>query len=276
MLVRIQEIERLSQEVEWLKELPLKVLIDRQKITQDDDPKSLVRQALRFFGVGSVAAWREVWEQPCAQFRGGEAHERHPGWVAAWIRLGELAAESVRCEPYSAQLFRMLLAELRSLTASPVREWIEAVKQKCSAAGVAVVFIKEIPGAGVSGVAKWLTKDKALIQLSLKYKTDDQLFFSFFHEAAHILLHSKRRVFLEDGREKDTEESEADSFAADYLIPPDQARSLPYLKSEASIMAFARMLGIAPGIIVGRMQHHDNLMSKKYCNHLKRKIGWAD
>ena len=46
----------------------------------------------------------------------------------------------------------------------------------------------------------WMTKDKDRIQLSLKYKTDDQLFFSFFREAGHILLHGKKRVFVEDGQ----------------------------------------------------------------------------
>jgi Zn-dependent peptidase ImmA (M78 family) len=149
------------------------------------------------------------------------------------------------------------------------------MKKKCALAGVAVVLIKEIPGAGVSGVAKWITKDKALIQLSLKYKTDDQLFFSFFHEAGHILLHGKRRVFVENGRQEGVEEREADAFAADFLIPDDQSRALYYLKNETAIVAFARALGIAPGIVVGRMQH-DKLMPPAYCNHLKRKVTWAN
>jgi addiction module HigA family antidote len=273
-LVRIEEAERLAQEVEWLKELPLNVLMDRGHIKSDGDNRSIVRQALGFFGVSSVSAWRDVWGRPCAQYRGASAQKKHPGYVAAWLRVGELAAESVPCEPYDPQRFQAVLRELRSLTTGSVAKWCEEVKKKCASAGVVVVFVKEIPGAGVSGVTRWLTKDKALIQLSLKYKTDDQLFFSFFHEAGHILLHGKRKVFVEYGQEQDVEEREADGFAADMLIPDGQTRAMQYLKDQSAIVRFAAALNIAPSLVVGRMQH-DGLMPRAYCNDLKRKVDWA-
>ena len=273
-LVRIEEAERLAQEVEWLKELPLNVLIDRGHIKTAGDKRSIVRQALSFFGVSSVSAWRDVWGRPCAQYRGASAQKKHPGYVATWLRVGELAAESVPCEPYDPQRFQAVLRELRSLTTGSVAKWCEEVKKKCASAGVVVVFVKEIPGAGVSGVTRWITKDKALIQLSLKYKTDDQLFFSFFHEAGHILLHGKRKVFVEYGQEQNVEEREADGFAADMLIPAGQTRAMQYLKDQSAIVRFAAALNIAPSLVVGRMQH-DGLRPRAYCNDLKRKVEWA-
>lgn len=273
-LVRIEEEGRLEKEVEWLKELPLNVLIDREYIKADSNKRSLVRQALGFFGVSSVSAWRDVWGQPCAQYRGASAQKKHPGYVAAWLRMGECVAESVPCDPYDAQRFQEVLRELRSLTIGSVATWCEEVKKKCASSGVVVVFVKEIPGAGVSGVTRWLTKDKALIQLSLKYKTDDQLFFSFFHEAGHILLHGKRKVFVEYGQEQDVEEREADGFASGVLIPDEQTRALQYLRDQSAIIRFAETLNIAPSLVVGRMQH-DGLMPRAYCNDLKRKVEWA-
>ena len=274
-LVRNEETERLEQDVGWLKELPLEVLIDRGHINKDEDKRSLVRQALRFFGVSSVNAWRDVWERPCVQFRGAGAHKKHPGHVAAWVRLGEIAAESLVCEAYNARRFHEVLRELRSLTSESAATWRREVVRRCAAVGVAVVFVKEIPGAGVSGITRWITKDKALIQLSLKYKTDDRLFFSFFHEAGHVLLHGKRKVFVEYGESDSVEEREADGFASDILIPDDRIRSLLYLKTRPDIIAFARMLNIAPGIVVGRMQH-DGVMPRSHCNDLKRKLVWKD
>jgi HTH-type transcriptional regulator / antitoxin HigA len=273
-LVRIAEIERLEEEVEWLKELPVNALTDRGYIKADTDKRSLVRQALGFFGVSSVSAWRDVWGQPCAQYRGASAQRRHPGHVAAWLRMGELDAEKISCDPYDPQRFQEILRELRKLTIGPVEEWCKGATKKCATAGVVVVFVKEISGAVVSGVTRWLTKDKALIQLSLKYKTDDQLFFSFFHEAGHILLHGKRKVFVEYGQEQDVDEREADGFASDILIPNEQTRALHYLKDQSSIIRFAAALGIAPSIVVGRMQH-DEIMPRAYCNDLKRKLEWA-
>ncbi|MBL8419274.1 MAG: hypothetical protein JNK92_01440, partial [Dechloromonas sp.] len=55
----------------------------------------------------------------------------------------------------------------------------------------------ELPKTEVSGATRWLSPDKALIQLSLRYKSDDQLWFSFFHEVGHLLLHGKKEVFIE-------------------------------------------------------------------------------
>ena len=49
--------------------------------------------------------------------------------------------------------------------------------------------------------------------LSLRYKSNDQLWFSFFHEAGHLLLHGKRLFFLEVEEHLDgQEEEEADAF----------------------------------------------------------------
>jgi hypothetical protein len=189
--------------------------------------------------------------------------------------LGEIAAEAVKCEPYNAQRFHDVLRELRSLTTGSIATWQQEVVRKCAAAGVAVVFVKEIPGAGVSGVTRWITKDKALIQLSLKYKSDDLLFFSFFHEAGHVYLHAKKKVFVEVGQRDSVEEREADGFASDILIPDDRTRALHFLKNRSDIIAYARMLNIAPGIVVGRMQH-DEIMPRSYCNDLKRRVVWKD
>ena len=129
--------------------------------------------------------------------------------------------------------------------------------------------------AGVSGATRWITKDKALIQLSLKYKSDDQLWFTFFHEAGHILLHGKKQVFVEFGISNATdEEQEANAYARDILIPPEVRPRLPYLRTRTQIQEFARSLGIAPGIVVGRLQH-DDLVFKSAFNDLKRKLAWS-
>jgi transcriptional regulator with XRE-family HTH domain len=274
-LFRIEEQGRLEKDAEWLEEIPLKLLMDRGWVKPGLDRRSLVREALRFFGVSSVDAWREAWERPCVQYRGAKAQKHHPGHVAAWLRMGEIAAESVRCQPYNAGAFRDALAQIRALTTQPAAVWRKEVVRLCAEAGVAVVLVREVPSAGVSGVAKWITKDKALIQLSLKYKTDDQFWFSFFHEAGHILLHGKKEVFVEDGRLATDEEREADQFARDMLVPRARIRELAYLKTKSAICNFAQSLQVSPGIVVGRLQH-DKLLPPSHCNDLKKKLQWAE
>ncbi len=92
----------------------------------------------------------------------------------------------------------------------------------CASAGVALVLTPEFTGTHLSGAVRWLSPEKAILQLSLRHKTDDQFWFSFFHEARHLL--GRKRVDHVDGVEQYIEsgddEDEADRFARDTLIPP--------------------------------------------------------
>jgi len=274
-LVRIQETRRLDKDTNWLKEIPLATLIDRGHIRKDADKRSMVRQALRFFGVSNVDAWRNTWIEPAAQYRGQVVQEKRPGYVAAWLRMGEIQAESIATQPFDPVKFKHVLTEVRKLTTAPTSEWRKKLVDLCASAGVAVVFTKEIPGASISGATRWITKDKALIQLSLKYKSNDQVWFTFFHEAGHILLHGKKEVFIEFGITSAThEEQDANAFARDMLIPAPHVHRLPYLKTRTQISEFARSIGIAPGIVVGRLQH-DDLVFKSAFNDLKRRFDWS-
>ena len=274
-LVREEESERLEKDVGWLQQIPLATLIERRVIKRDSDKRSVVRQALSFFGVSSVETWHNTWGAPAAQYRGGAAQEKHPGYVAAWLRLGEIQAEGIKTGPFDGGAFRSVLAKARSLTTTPTKNAIQDLSALCSPVGVAVVLTKEIAGAGISGAVRWLSKDKALIQLSLKYKTADQLWFTFFHEAGHILLHGKKQVFIECGTSNATdEEQEANVFARDILIPPSRQHGLPYLKTRVQICDFAASVGIAPGIVVGRLQHDDRTLMPMF-NDLKRKLSWG-
>lgn len=221
-----------------------------------------------------VSAWNKLWLEPQLQFRGRKAHVAHPGFVAAWLRIGELRAEQVHCAPYNERVFRDALNQIRELTTSPADVWQSQLRHLCAAAGVAVVLVQEIPTAGVSGIAKWLTKVKALIQLSLKYRTDDQFWFAFFHESCRIVKHSKKQTFYESfGTSDDPDEKEANAFARVLLIPPSQVSRLSGLESRNAICAFAKSINISPSIVVGRLQL-DKLLDSSYCNDLKKKYEW--
>jgi hypothetical protein len=67
----------------------------------------------------------------------------------------------------------------------------------CREAGVAAVLVREIKGAPVSGAAKWLSPRKAMIGLTLRGGRDDRFWFSFFHEARHLLHDSKKETYTE-------------------------------------------------------------------------------
>jgi HTH-type transcriptional regulator / antitoxin HigA len=95
----------------------------------------------------------------------------------------------------------------------------------------------------------------------LRGKTADTLWFTIFHEIGHIIKHSKKEFFIEiDDKSvnKSPEELEADEYAAETLIP--SSRLNEWLKKgnqlNATVIAnFAKELNVAPGILVGRLQH---------------------
>jgi Zn-dependent peptidase ImmA (M78 family) len=114
-----------------------------------------------------------------------------------------------------------------------------------------------------------------LLALSLRYKCNDQLWFSFFHEAGHILKHARKHPFIEGlaGLNPELEE-EADRFARDLLIPPADARALSTLRSATDVESLAQQIGVAPGILVGRMQH-EQWIPYTHLNGLKARYTWA-
>ena len=63
--------------------------------------------------------------------------------------------------------------------------------------GVALALVEPFPKLAVSGATRWLPDNRPLIQLSAAHETNDHLWHTFFHEAAHILLHSKEHVFID-------------------------------------------------------------------------------
>jgi addiction module HigA family antidote len=274
---QITQAERLETDLEWLKSIPVRELVRRGFVESSRDKVYVLRSVLHFFGVTDVSAWERVWIEPSVAFRRSQAREFKLGKVATWIRMGELIAGQMTCEPYDAARFRKALVEIRSLTVKSPSVWQQEIVERCAHAGVAMTLVPAIPGAGVSGVTKWLSKDKALIQLSLLYKNDGSFWFTFFHEAAHVLLHGKKDVFLHGNtKNDDRKEVEADQFAGNLLIPRERARELPGLRTEKRIREFARSLGIAPGIVVGRLQHDKVVPPSAFNNGLKRKIDYAD
>ncbi len=265
---------RRRTELAWLKQVPLSQMIKRGWLSRAGDKSDQMRSLLAFFDVGSMEEWQRAWMSPDAVFRRSPSFEGAPGAVAAWLRQGEIEARRIPCAPFNRKAFHSVLERARSLTRESPGIFQPLLARRCAEAGVAIVFLPELPRCRVSGVTRWLSPAKAMIQLSLRYRSDDHLWFTFFHEAGHILLHGKRDVFVEEeGIEEDEKEAQANRFAADSLIPPRQYQRLltrePFSKSK--IKAFADEIGIAPGIVVGRLQH-DGHLPYSHSNHLKQRF----
>jgi addiction module HigA family antidote len=282
----------LERHVDRLSEVPYAAMVKVGWVPPAKDPVTRLDNILSFFGVASVPALDNLVSG--AQFRRSSAYTANRFAILAWLRQGRVDAERIACAPYNEALFRRVLHEVRALTVTLPAGFDSQLVAMCARAGVAVVFTRELPKTHVSGAARWLTSEKAVIQITLRYKTDDQFWFTFFHEAAHILLHGKREgVFIDKNDPIDADEEavhvdgvtqvhdekieqEANDWASNFLIPPSELRNLPRAPfSKSPIVTFANRIGVSPGIVVGRLQH-DRLLPFTHMHDLKRRLIWED
>ena len=157
--------------------------------------------------------------------------------------------------------------------------WYPALVEECARAGVCLVVTPEIDGARTHGATRWLRTDRALIQLSLRYRWSDIFWFTFFHEAKHVLDGSRRAIYIEqqngDTEDRTEEERQADACATDFLIPRSRARVLRTIHTLDEVEQFAADLGIHPGVVVGRLQH-ENIWPHNRGNGLRQRLTLAD
>jgi len=279
-----QEVS-LSRWEDWVSLFPLKEM-KRLKFSVPSR-KPDVEALLNFFGVSSPESWKAVWEASSVAYRQTRQFHTRPEAIAAWVRETEIVSQGINLGEFSEQALRSSLVELRQLTRMRADETMEPLQNVCARAGVAVVLVPALAHTGISGCSRWLGDRGGLIGLTLRYKTDDQLWFTFFHELAHLLLHRKKRPFVLDNAaetlndrvvdpEMEVFESEANGFAADTLIPPSELGAFirQGVITNESIQDFAERVGVGPGIVVGRLQH-DGVLGRHQGNVFKQKLNWS-
>ena len=257
-LARLDE-SALVDDLPLLEELPIAAMVRLGILTKRLGKHDRLREVLMYLGVANRNAWVKTLGSLEASFRMSKAHRCDPAAVAVWLRMGEIEAAEIDCAPWDRSRFEEVLRQARGLTrVGDPTVWQPKLVDLCASAGVAFVAVPEVTGARTNGAARWLTPKRGLIQLSVRGRWADIFWFSFFHEASHILDQTKRPIFL-SGKTKDSpEERRADRFAQAFLIPPDRAHKLRWLGSAADVEAFAASVGVHPGIVVGRL-HHEGL-----------------
>ena len=273
---RLVDRKRLEKEAALTKNFPCPALVRLGWIPKTRDPVIRAEHLLSFFGVGSL---RVVQDTEVAAYRLSRTREARPEALAAWLRKGALEAQRITTKPFSEERLRSFLADLRRLTVQAPSVFEPALKRGLASCGVAVVLLPHLPGTHAHGAVRWLSPEKALLQLSLRGKWADIFWFSLFHEIGHLLLHGRRAVFVEwEDHDEDPQEREADEFAGNLLIPRpafnDFAKTLSSVTG-AAVTAFARSQGISPGIVVGRLQH-EGVIQYSDLNGLRMKLDWAE
>ena len=282
-LSRNEEQARLEAEVDLLREFPVSEMENRGWLPHEKEKVDKVRVLRQFLGIVSLNDYQKI-NAGAFRITGGDV-AYSPGALAAWMRKGELDAQGIGAvADYNKADFENVIKQIRGLTCKNVDEFLPEMRDLCASAGVLFVITQELPKSGANGVARWLNPRRPMIQMSLKWRWADVFWFTFFHEAAHVLKHKRSDVFVSYKKDKyrkgNKEESEADSFARDVLISPtdwnefmDKSNGAPF--TESSVRRFAAHTGIDAGIVVGRLQHERRLGYSHPLSRLKKRLKWA-
>ena len=259
----------------WLKSLPITEMIKHKWIENLYSNIEKAYACLDFFNVDNIEEWNSKHQLLLAQstFRKSSKFSQDFFATVTWLRKGELISNSIQTKPWSESLFREKLDEIRALTRveSPYL-FLPQLIQCCAECGVALSIVKSIEGCRASGATRFISPTKAMMILSFRYLTDDQFWFTFFHEAGHLLLHKDRLVI--EGYEDEKIEQEANEFAENILIPRESMPELLKLGSKhQDIIRFARKIGVSRGVIVGQLQKRGLISFQKF-NNLKFRFKW--
>ena len=279
VLARIRAQQKLAEEVAYLDSYPVKEMIKRGWIEAGREKPSKLKALQEFFGM-AIAEPQAI--QKAVGFRLSEAARQRTslGALAVWLRQGELEAQQQQSTAYDEDTFRQALIGIRRLTEQPYEEFIPTISDLCAESGVVFCMVQELPKSGAVGAMRWMKDGRPMIQMSLRHKWADIFWFTFFHEACHVLQRQQRWIVV-DFKVPDPEltelEEEANTFARDLLIPPDAWAGFceEVWFNEETVQEFSESVEIAPFIVVGRLQKERKIGFGELV-HMKNQYSWPE
>lgn len=195
----------------------------------------------------------------------------------AWIQIAMNCSKYMETASFDAEKLKAFLPEIRSMTIQAPENFLPRLKDIFSQCGVAFVLLPHLKNSGVNGAVKWLSQNQVVLAMNDRGLYADRFWFSLFHEIKHVLQQKIKTTFVSCSETEmismnSSLEKEADQFAADYLIPKSALRKWKPTRytSDDEICAFAKSIGIHPGIVVGRLQH-ESIIPQSRGSALKEK-----
>lgn len=258
-----------SRRAELFDVAPIKEMQRRGWIDSTDDPDELRASICRFFDVQALDAIRGL---PHAAKKSISYYEPVTPAQRAWVQYVRNIGASVDVgRTFTNAGLESALARLRSLLHST--EEVRHVPRILAEAGIRLVVVEHLAGTGIDGVCLWLDDSSPVIAVTIRFDRIDHFWFALAHELGHVYAGDGKDVPVLDvdlfggdavkSSDKPVEEQRADAFAAEFLIPSVEMQSfiarVSPLYSKERIKGFAARLQIHPGIVVGQLQHRDQI-----------------
>lgn len=249
-----------AESLDWAREFPYPAMVKEGWLPDvGGKAEKKLEELLSFFGIGSPVVFRSFWDDRIPAFKASGKLATCPKSVACWVRQAERIASNMDLPDYNKQRFVEVLDEIREGVTEDLVQYQRRMKALCAEAGVCLIFLPTLPKMAIGGVTFW-NNGSPVIVLSLRWNSDDHIWFNFFHEAKHVLQEVKKKLFIDNPGEavEDPKEIEANNYAATKLI--DAQSYHRFVASNPNpgafeIRHFAKELNVTPGVVLGQLQH---------------------
>ena len=271
----------ISRRAKLYAKAPIREMIRRRWIEKINNIEILEKQVYKFLEIDNIDD--EV--KFAYEARKSDDYNTKPNPIqTAWLMRAKMLAPSAPIKgKYSDNNFEYIMAELIPLRLEP--EAIRQIPGIFSKYGIRLVVIEYLPQAKIDGACFWLDSQSPVIALSMRFDRIDYFWFTLVHDLFHIKNRQDKKsplmetlVIGEDAQpfdEKPQEEKRADKFAAEILVNQKELHNFMLrhqrLYSEKSIIAFARMNRVHPGIVVGQL-HYRRAFHWKYFRSMLTKV----
>lgn len=251
---------------------------------QDDKSTVLaLRKMLRLSNISSLAESAE----PIGAFRMSKSTSTNPIVMNAWLQLCKTLCErdTAAIPPFDVQNVDALIHDLKQVMISSSSDIQDDLTKLMSRYGIKFRIMKNFKGAPVHGYVSQNKYGEYQMILTIRGAFADIFWFSLFHEIGHIVNGdvSKSASFIDATNPDATnpadtaKEAAADLFARDALLDP--ASYAAFVSggrfSSSAIKQYADAQGVAPFVVVGRLQKEEIIPYVRHAN-LKPRYKWVD
>ena len=275
-VIEIKKAKDMAEQVNIVAVIDYSYFVKLAQMPAAKSNKEKIENLCSFFKIADLRILKQ--DDFLVNFRTGisTVEEKHIINARAWLQTALNVASSIETAPFNAERLKSYIPEIRSMTLQDPEQFIPRLGTIFAECGVAFVLLPYLKNSGINGAVKWINHDRVVLAMNDRRLNADTFWFSLFHEIKHVLQQKTKTVFISSNKQEmkaiDTKlEEEADTFAQNTLIPLKayiQFAPSQYT-SDSEIIAFAKKIGIHPGVVAGRLQH-DRIIPQNRCSALKQ------
>jgi len=282
-LARLGDAEIIGVD-QWAQSMPVASMRRFGWLPADSRTKAVRNQALlSFFDCKNIQEWGQRYSSGvgAVAFRTSLAFASDGNATLVWLRAGEAQLASLASAQFDRGEFERILPMLKRVSAfKHPATMLSRLREACDPVGVSITTARAPDGCRASGASWFDAKGRPVIHLSFRHLSEDHFWFTFFHEAAHIILHGQNHIDGESvdvmGGDTEAQENEANAFAQNILLPDDIRQDLMSKQAlnAKSIMQAAKAAKVTAGVIVGQLERA-RVIQHGRLSYLKHRYRWG-